>query len=722
MKTIITFILSLFICNFVLAQQITVSGHIEDINTGEKLSYATIYSTQSGRGTISNIDGNFAMQVDTADVLVIRFIGYEALEMKAVELPRIIKLSPWNKDLPEVTVIAAEDLLIKACKQIKNEYKKHKKDRSQYFLRMNSNYKTQELAEAFVSARSMCNLRNSLIIKGQFGRKGEDGLTAPRTKSMDFHHILEAGPWLEDSEFWSKAISPLGPNINLKFLRKHYDIHAQALRDNKRNDYYRIEFRRKSNYYPNGIVTGKLYMDAKTLRLLRFDGKMEDIKLLIEHNFFMKDLLPVDISFNISYSHDKGYTEISNMSCVMSTDDNKLETKSILFNVDDIDLKTGEKLEKGTKQKAVKGKQLSNNMLKSIKEAGFDRVLWESSNIVMRTKEEEKALGIDSEKEETAAAVNMVSQDSTSFKSSADSMLVKRQSTTGKYLANPKVLLYRISGSDLTHDSYIMGTNNLLNGDFTNKIDLFREVIHSVDNVYCENVLFSNYNGLKDAAKSDSLIQFPADGTLLDVLSKEEYVKVTNYIKNNFTNLKKDSNVKEDFDSMIKLTPGSLLNYFIYKKVDKLLSKTGGIVDLNVPMDLYIQRLTYLINKEVKGLDNEYDTNITKKPINVQIKSLIEFIDSEEIYGKSTNKVTKLYSDMDLDGLFEHIANISMPEELENVVYKRNDNWLNKMPKIMSLGSTLFAVDAIHLGGEYGLLNALRRAGYNVTGLKIKRE
>jgi hypothetical protein len=60
----------------------------------------------------------------------------------------------------------------------------------------------------------------------------------------------------------------------------------------------------------------------------------------------------------------------------------------------------------------------------------------------------------------------------------------------------------------------------------------------------------------------------------------------------------------------------------------------------------------------------------------------------------------------------------STPEEEDVMINNRNANWLKKMPALMMLRPTLFAVGAGHLPGEKGVLNLLRQAGYTVEGVK----
>ena len=51
---------------------------------------------------------------------------------------------------------------------------------------------------------------------------------------------------------------------------------------------------------------------------------------------------------------------------------------------------------------------------------------------------------------------------------------------------------------------------------------------------------------------------------------------------------------------------------------------------------------------------------------------------------------------------------------MDLLLYTRNRNWVQQMEPIMQEKSTLFAVGAGHLGGEKGVLDLLRKKGYNL--------
>ena len=49
---------------------------------------------------------------------------------------------------------------------------------------------------------------------------------------------------------------------------------------------------------------------------------------------------------------------------------------------------------------------------------------------------------------------------------------------------------------------------------------------------------------------------------------------------------------------------------------------------------------------------------------------------------------------------------------------KRNADWLTKLPAIFKEGPTFVAVGALHLAGDKGIVEGLRKLGYNVSPVK----
>lgn len=90
---ILPLLIGLFLSLGIYAQQTTVRGHVKD-TTGEPVIGANIIVKGTTNGIITDIDGNFTLDVPQHSILSISFIGYKSAEVKAA---------------PSVTVTLEED-------------------------------------------------------------------------------------------------------------------------------------------------------------------------------------------------------------------------------------------------------------------------------------------------------------------------------------------------------------------------------------------------------------------------------------------------------------------------------------------------------------------------------------------------------------------------------------------------------------------------------------
>ena len=87
----------------VFAQSITVNGVVKD-KTGESIIGANVLVKGTTNGTITDFDGNFTLQANKGDILVISFIGYQSQELPASAQMNVV-LSDDTQILEDVVVI-----------------------------------------------------------------------------------------------------------------------------------------------------------------------------------------------------------------------------------------------------------------------------------------------------------------------------------------------------------------------------------------------------------------------------------------------------------------------------------------------------------------------------------------------------------------------------------------------------------------------------------------
>lgn len=85
------------------AQSLTVQGNVKD-NTGMGVIGANILVKGTTNGTITDFDGNFTLNAQKGDIIVISFIGYKTQELPAASTMNVV-LKDDSEVLEDVVVI-----------------------------------------------------------------------------------------------------------------------------------------------------------------------------------------------------------------------------------------------------------------------------------------------------------------------------------------------------------------------------------------------------------------------------------------------------------------------------------------------------------------------------------------------------------------------------------------------------------------------------------------
>ena len=102
-KILLTLIVGCFLSIDAFAQQMTVKGLVKD-TTGEPIIGANVVVKGTTNGTITDFDGNFLLNANKGDIIIISFIGYRSQEAQAAASMNII-LKDDTELLDEVVVI-----------------------------------------------------------------------------------------------------------------------------------------------------------------------------------------------------------------------------------------------------------------------------------------------------------------------------------------------------------------------------------------------------------------------------------------------------------------------------------------------------------------------------------------------------------------------------------------------------------------------------------------
>ena len=379
MKNIITILMFCF-SGLMYAQERldSISAVILDASTGEPIQYASVYISPSC-GTISNDDGEFCLQCLPSETIRITCIGYQRVTYQASELPAIVRMQPTSYTLKEITVTRGDDIIYKLVHKMQREAKKNRKAEAQYFFRMATQYPgTDELAEAFMTAKSCVQIRDITFHSGSRGQLRDNMLEGPSLTGLgrtNLHIFLRLSPVLVNVDVWDFTFVP----ADIVFLRMKnlYDISCVQFTEEDGTEISKIHFTANPSIISRPILDGTLYIDHKHSRLLRFDGQMHGLEIVLydqarEQNYFTS----IDYSMHVDYRHDHGFTEIANMSGIITKDSMKIP--QLLYNLGD------------KKLKFSKSVRVGENMMRAIDQVGFDSTLWVVNNIVKRTQDEER--------------------------------------------------------------------------------------------------------------------------------------------------------------------------------------------------------------------------------------------------------------------------------------------------------------------------------------------
>jgi len=109
---------------------------------------------------------------------------------------------------------------------------------------------------------------------------------------------------------------------------------------------------------------------------------------------------------------------------------------------------------------------------------------------------------------------------------------------------------------------------------------------------------------------------------------------------------------------------------------------------------------------------------VDKIPRQKQIEMLIESITDSIKSKEEFNKLVSAYQNQDLNTMYEIGKENPQYADMEgSLLIERNTSWVDPMQALMKQKPTFFAVGALHLSGDDGIINLLRKEGYTVEAV-----
>lgn len=356
-----------------LAEELTLQGRVVDAETGQSLPYVNILVDDTVR-TLTNIDGEFKLQADEEAGLTFGFVGYDKLNIKAKKLPEVIKLKPYATLMQEVTVmpLTKEERIGRIIDSLKADYHVGRKWTRKYFFRALMEENTVSfVAEAFMTACPVVNVRSAEVTSGLQSYDKSSGKEQMNINSSNIHRLIEVAPKTYATTFWKPLVKPLAA---IPTWKDFYTTKVETIKGEEDKELYRITFSWRKSLLPMDYhrphITGTAYVDTETCRLLRFDGSANNCKVRLGVLS-----VPINIDFHLEYDYAGNVASVSNLAIHGSND--FLKYRVLLFALEEV------------RQDGDGTKASGSNIVKALEDAGYDESEWSRYDIIKRTRQEE---------------------------------------------------------------------------------------------------------------------------------------------------------------------------------------------------------------------------------------------------------------------------------------------------------------------------------------------
>ncbi len=266
-------------------------------------------------------------------------------------------------------------------------------------------------------------------------------------------------------------------------------------------------------------------------------------------------------------------------------------------------------------------------------------------------------------------------------------------------------LLWKVTGNGLKKPTHLFGTFHLLTNAYADTLPGIINAYKSSDAVVGELII-------------DSTIQAPMmEAQMLKGTTLNKVLPDTLYAKTS-TWLKEEAGL--DIMKLDGLNPMTVMTVVMAITKQKYFPNKQGEVQL----DTYFQDLGKKDGKKILGLENiEVQINALFRQLSIarQVELLNETFKDPGSFKTIITTMNDAYLGNDLIALHQLMyGSTYKPEEMKPLLDDRNNHWMQQLPGLMKEQSLFVAVGALHLVGETGLVNQLRKKGYTVTPINLK--
>lgn len=270
-------------------------------------------------------------------------------------------------------------------------------------------------------------------------------------------------------------------------------------------------------------------------------------------------------------------------------------------------------------------------------------------------------------------------------------------------------VLYKISGNGVQKESYLLATNKLT--DIT-----FLDTIPNVFKCYGQSTKVITEFAMQDYEALAALRQaaiLPDSIKLSNFYTEEQYNAIDEALK---------LTLGMGMDKLCRMKPQYLTEMYRVELLKKWLQ-----YDENRSSEHFFEAVAQQQGKPIYGLDDIGETmfmTFDREPFHWQCEELWNIIEYPEREIKQEKTIVGLYR---MGRLLDISYQVSSPDNRSSISYsdykiycKRNKEWVKRLARHLKEGGAFITLDAVYLGGDEGLINQLRKAGYKVKPVNRK--
>lgn len=266
-------------------------------------------------------------------------------------------------------------------------------------------------------------------------------------------------------------------------------------------------------------------------------------------------------------------------------------------------------------------------------------------------------------------------------------------------------LLYEISGGGLEKSSYLFGTHHMVPVETATKIDGVFRAFND-----CSAVIGEFVDDNPEEMQRQILASSKMDESIFKLLTSEEEALIDSALQ---------AELGLTLANVQYMRPNVIAMIYEMTVRERVLKSKAG----DMAMDSYFQVAGSELGKSVYGLetvDDQLKMLLRSIAIERQAEILIETIRNTDDIITENAKLDSLYVQGNLEGLYDMLIETEDMTEAEKflLVDERNHDWLPKIEEHIKQEPCFIAVGALHLPGNDGLINLLRKAGYKVKAVK----